>query len=205
VKHSLETIQSRDNSIVAHSKPGKPRFPSCDDASKLSSVIPQTVNANSILAWRAAGSFEEVSVEVARVESGARRSLVGFPASHSRMDAGGDFCEAHARREAGGFVTGGRSHRGSIGSQRRVQSQSRAGQTGNRRRRPFSSAEAGNRPVSAALQIYSRDFDADFFKLPAALQARIELALTVLGMTLDQLLASSHEGNRGLPVSSGRL
>ena len=26
----------------------------------------------------------------------------------------------------------------------------------------------------AALQIYSRDFDADFFKLPSAIQARIE-------------------------------
>jgi mRNA interferase RelE/StbE len=39
--------------------------------------------------------------------------------------------------------------------------------------------------VSAALQIYSRDFDADFFKLPTALQVRIESAVDRLGMNLD--------------------
>jgi len=35
--------------------------------------------------------------------------------------------------------------------------------------------------MSAALQIYSRDFDADFFKLPADLQARIESCIDRLG------------------------
>jgi mRNA interferase RelE/StbE len=39
--------------------------------------------------------------------------------------------------------------------------------------------------VSAALQIYSRDFDAAFFRLPAALQARIESAIDRLGAVLD--------------------
>lgn len=39
--------------------------------------------------------------------------------------------------------------------------------------------------MSAALQIYSRDFDADFFKLPAGLQTRIESSIDRLGMTLD--------------------
>lgn len=40
--------------------------------------------------------------------------------------------------------------------------------------------------MSAALQIYSRDFDADFFKLPPAIQARIESTIDRLGMTLDR-------------------
>jgi hypothetical protein len=35
--------------------------------------------------------------------------------------------------------------------------------------------------VSAALQIYSRDFDADFFKLPPNLQARIQDNIDRLG------------------------
>jgi mRNA interferase RelE/StbE len=39
--------------------------------------------------------------------------------------------------------------------------------------------------VSATLQVYSRDFDADFFKLPAAIQTRIESAIDRLGMALD--------------------
>ena len=39
--------------------------------------------------------------------------------------------------------------------------------------------------MSAALQIYSRDFDADFFKLPVAIQARIESTIDRLGMTLE--------------------
>ena len=39
--------------------------------------------------------------------------------------------------------------------------------------------------MSAALQIYSRDFDADFFKLPAAIQARIESSIDRLGLMLD--------------------
>jgi mRNA interferase RelE/StbE len=39
--------------------------------------------------------------------------------------------------------------------------------------------------VSAALQIYSRDFDASYFKLPADIQARVEASIDRLGMTLD--------------------
>jgi len=48
--------------------------------------------------------------------------------------------------------------------------------------------------VSVALQIYSRDFDADFFKLPADLQARIESSIDRLGMTLDSY---SHHRMKG--------
>lgn len=40
--------------------------------------------------------------------------------------------------------------------------------------------------MNAALQIYSRDFDADFFKLPSDIQARIEARIDRLGLTLDQ-------------------
>jgi len=40
--------------------------------------------------------------------------------------------------------------------------------------------------VKAALQIYSRDFDADFFKLPADVQARIEAKIDRLGLMLDR-------------------
>jgi mRNA interferase RelE/StbE len=40
--------------------------------------------------------------------------------------------------------------------------------------------------VNAALQIYSRDFDADFFKLPADVQARIEAKIDRLGLALDR-------------------
>lgn len=39
--------------------------------------------------------------------------------------------------------------------------------------------------MSAALQIYSRDFDADFFKLPSEIRARIEYGIDRLGMALD--------------------
>jgi mRNA interferase RelE/StbE len=39
--------------------------------------------------------------------------------------------------------------------------------------------------LSAALQIYSRDFDADFYKLPAATRARIESNIDRLGLALD--------------------
>jgi len=39
--------------------------------------------------------------------------------------------------------------------------------------------------VSAALQVYSRDFDADFFKLPPSVQARIEASIDRLGSALD--------------------
>ena len=40
--------------------------------------------------------------------------------------------------------------------------------------------------MSAALQIYSRDFDADFFKLPPDIQARIEAKVDRLGRMLDR-------------------
>jgi hypothetical protein len=49
--------------------------------------------------------------------------------------------------------------------------------------------------VNAALQIYSKDFDADFFKLPAALQARIQSAIDHLGLTLDR---HSHHRMKGV-------
>jgi len=39
--------------------------------------------------------------------------------------------------------------------------------------------------MSAALQVYSRDFDADFFKLPAQLQTRIQSGIDRLGLSLD--------------------
>jgi mRNA interferase RelE/StbE len=40
--------------------------------------------------------------------------------------------------------------------------------------------------VKAALQIYSRDFDADFFKLPQHIQKRIEDRADRLGVMLDR-------------------
>ena len=49
--------------------------------------------------------------------------------------------------------------------------------------------------MSAALQIYSRDFDADFFKLPAAIQARIQSAIDQLG---SQLATYSHHRMKGM-------
>ena len=39
--------------------------------------------------------------------------------------------------------------------------------------------------MSAALQIYSRDFDADFDKLPPAIRSRIESSIDRLGLALD--------------------
>ena len=39
--------------------------------------------------------------------------------------------------------------------------------------------------MSAALQIYSRDYDADFFRLPIDVRARIEAAVDRLGLKLD--------------------
>jgi mRNA interferase RelE/StbE len=54
--------------------------------------------------------------------------------------------------------------------------------------------------LSAALQIYSRDFDADFFRLPAALQARIQASIDHLGMALD-----SHPHQRLKGVDAFRL
>jgi mRNA interferase RelE/StbE len=40
--------------------------------------------------------------------------------------------------------------------------------------------------VKAALQIYSRDYDADFFKLPLDIQRRIEERVDRLGLMLDR-------------------
>ena len=101
----------------------------------------------------------------------------------------------YARLETRDPRLAGRSHLRPVGSQRRVRSQSPAGQTGNRRRRVRSRAQAGSRSVSAALQIYSRDFDADFFKLPAGLQVRIESSIDRLGMELDSY---SHHRMKGI-------
>ena len=54
--------------------------------------------------------------------------------------------------------------------------------------------------MSAALQIYSRDFDADFFKLPTSIQARIESAIDRLGVALD-----THPHRRMKGVEAFRL
>lgn len=54
--------------------------------------------------------------------------------------------------------------------------------------------------MSAALQIYSRDFDADFFKLPGAVQGRIESAIDRLGTRLD-----THSHHRMKGVEAFRL
>lgn len=54
--------------------------------------------------------------------------------------------------------------------------------------------------MSAALQIYSHDFDADFFKLPGALQARIESSIDRLGMALD-----SHPHRRMKGITAYRI
>ena len=54
--------------------------------------------------------------------------------------------------------------------------------------------------MSAALQIYSRDFDADFFRLSAAIQARIESAVDRLGTALD-----THPHHRMKGVEAFRL
>jgi mRNA interferase RelE/StbE len=56
--------------------------------------------------------------------------------------------------------------------------------------------------VKAALQIYSRDFDADFFKLPAELQTRIQSAIDRLGQTLDQ---HSHHRMKGVDACRIRV
>ena len=40
--------------------------------------------------------------------------------------------------------------------------------------------------MSAALQIYSRDFDADFFRLPPLQQALIQAGIDKLGLALDR-------------------
>jgi len=40
--------------------------------------------------------------------------------------------------------------------------------------------------VSAAVQIYSRDFDNAFFKLPNAIRTRIESRIDRLGLSLER-------------------
>jgi mRNA interferase RelE/StbE len=54
--------------------------------------------------------------------------------------------------------------------------------------------------VSAALQIYSRDFDADFFKLSSHLQARLQANIDHLGLSLK-----SHPHHRMKGVSAYRI
>ena len=54
--------------------------------------------------------------------------------------------------------------------------------------------------MSAALQIYARDFDADFFKLPVQLQDRIQSAIDRLGLSLD-----SHSHHRLTGVAAYRF
>ena len=49
--------------------------------------------------------------------------------------------------------------------------------------------------MKAALQIYSRDFDADFFKLPLAIQRRLEGQIDRLGLMLDRF---SHTHLKGM-------
>jgi len=39
--------------------------------------------------------------------------------------------------------------------------------------------------VNAATRVFSRDFDADFLKLPAGLQTRIQAKIDELGASLD--------------------
>ena len=56
--------------------------------------------------------------------------------------------------------------------------------------------------MTAALQIYSRDFDADFFKLSPDLQARIESGIDRLGRTLD---THSHHRLKGMDSSRLRV
>ncbi len=54
--------------------------------------------------------------------------------------------------------------------------------------------------MSPAEQIYSRDFDADFFRLPAEVRARIESAIDRLGSNLDR-----HPHHRMTGVAAFRL
>ena len=54
--------------------------------------------------------------------------------------------------------------------------------------------------MSAALQIFARDFDADFFKLPVQLQDRIQSAIDRLGLTSD-----SHPHHRLAGVAAYRF
>jgi mRNA interferase RelE/StbE len=49
--------------------------------------------------------------------------------------------------------------------------------------------------VNAALQVYSHDFDEDFFKLPSETQLRIQSAIDRLGRTLE---THAHHRMKGL-------
>lgn len=49
--------------------------------------------------------------------------------------------------------------------------------------------------MSAALQVYSRDFDTDFFRLPPAQQERIQRGIDELGRTLAK---HSHRRLKGM-------
>jgi mRNA interferase RelE/StbE len=59
-------------------------------------------------------------------------------------------------------------------------------------------AQAGD-PVSSALQIYYADFDSVFFKLPAALRARIQDKIDEMGSRLNSF---PHERLKG-PTGTG--
>ncbi len=56
--------------------------------------------------------------------------------------------------------------------------------------------------MTAAVQIYSREFDADFFKLPATIKARIEFSIDRLGRTLD---THSHHRMKGIAAYRVRV
>ena len=56
--------------------------------------------------------------------------------------------------------------------------------------------------MTAALQVFSRDFDADFFKLPSDLQARIQSSIDRSGMTLD---SHSHQRMTGVEAYRFRV
>jgi hypothetical protein len=56
--------------------------------------------------------------------------------------------------------------------------------------------------VKPALQIYSRDFDADFYKLPPGVQRRIETAIDWLGRKLE---THSHHRLKGVDAFRVRV
>jgi mRNA interferase RelE/StbE len=71
----------------------------------------------------------------------------------------------------------------------------------NRRWRLFSRAASRLGAVSAALQIHSRDFDPDLFKLPALVQARIESCIDRLEKSLD---THPHHSMKGVDAYRAR-
>lgn len=50
--------------------------------------------------------------------------------------------------------------------------------------------------MSAALQVYYAPFDADFFRLPAAVQARIEAKIDLMGLDLDRFPHHQLKGSK---------